>query len=61
MGGHGDHGHHHAPYSVPKADIYKIENAKEVLEVQKALAKRGLKDPWARYLFHVSILFVRIN
>lgn len=48
MGGHGDHHGHHAPYTVPKADIYKIENAKEVLEVQKALAKRGLKDPWAR-------------
>lgn len=48
--GHGDHGHHHHdPYTVPKASTYKIENAPEVLEVQQALAKRGLKDPWARY------------
>lgn len=48
MGGHGhDHGHH-APYTVPKACTYKIENAKPLLEVQAALAQKGLKDPWAR-------------
>lgn len=49
MGGHGDHGGHHAPYTVPKAETYKIENATQVMETQKHLARRGLKDPWARY------------
>lgn len=48
MGGHGHHGEHHAPYKVPKADIYKISDAKELMEVQEALARRGLKDPWLR-------------
>lgn len=47
--GHGDHGHHHHdPYTVPKANIYKIESAPQLVEVQQALAKRGLKDPWLR-------------
>lgn len=50
MGGHGDHHGHHAPYTVPKPEIYKIENAPQVQETQKALAKRGLKDPWARFV-----------
>lgn len=54
--GHGDHGHHHHdPYTVPKASIYKIENAPQVLEVQQALAKRGLKDPWARLVVFLII------
>ncbi|XP_037031637.1 NADH dehydrogenase [ubiquinone] 1 beta subcomplex subunit 3 [Bradysia coprophila] len=48
MGGHGHHGEHHAPYKVPKADIYKVADSKELLEVQEALARRGLKDPWLR-------------
>lgn len=54
MGGH-DHGHH-APYTVPKADIYKLADAPELVEVQKALEKRGLKDPWIRFFF-----FLRFN
>lgn len=55
--GHGDHGHHHHdPYTVPKANIYKIENAPQVLEVQQALAKRGLKDPWARFVVFLKLL-----
>lgn len=49
MGGH-DHGHHHAPYTVPKAEIYKLADAPELVEVQKALEKRGLKDPWIRFV-----------
>lgn len=48
MGGDG-HGHeHHAPYKVPKASIYKVSDAPVLVEVQEALAKRGLKDPWLR-------------
>lgn len=43
MGGHG-----HDPYKVPEASIYKIETVPELIEVQKALARRGLKDPWLR-------------
>lgn len=64
MGGHGhDHGHH-APYTVPKACIYKIENAKPLLEVQEALARKGLKDPWARFvwtLFNVAQIYSTYN
>ncbi len=48
MGGHGHHGEHHAPYKVPKPDIYKVADSKELLEVEEALARRGLKDPWLR-------------
>ena len=46
MGGH-DHGHHD-PYTVPKASTYKVSDAPQLVEVEKALAKRGLKDPWLR-------------
>lgn len=51
MGGHGHgdaHGHHAPPYFVPKADIYKIEDAPEMMKLQADLAKKGLSDPWAR-------------
>ncbi|KAJ6650196.1 NADH dehydrogenase [ubiquinone] 1 beta subcomplex subunit 3 [Pseudolycoriella hygida] len=47
MGGHG-HGEHHAKIKIPKADIYKVADSKELLEVEQALARRGLKDPWLR-------------
>uniref|UniRef100_A0A0K8TNQ9 NADH dehydrogenase [ubiquinone] 1 beta subcomplex subunit 3 n=1 Tax=Tabanus bromius TaxID=304241 RepID=A0A0K8TNQ9_TABBR len=43
MGGHG-----HAPYKVPDPSIYKVENAPQLLQVQQALARQGLKDPWLR-------------
>lgn len=46
MGGHG-HGHGD-PYKVPDASIYKVENAPKLLEVQEALARQGLRDPWLR-------------
>lgn len=46
MGGHG-HGHHE-PYAVPDAKIYKIADAPKLVEVQTALARQGLKDPWLR-------------
>merc|ERR1711915_708464 len=42
MGGGG------APYKVPDWRIYKIENAPELVQVQKALEFHGLKDPWLR-------------
>lgn len=44
----GDHHHHGPPYKVPNASIYKVEDIPQLVEVQKALARRGLKDPWLR-------------
>ncbi|KAL9703735.1 hypothetical protein quinque_007253 [Culex quinquefasciatus] len=46
MGGHG-HGHG-PPYKVPDASIYKVADSPELVEVERALARRGLKDPWLR-------------
>ena len=34
---------------IPDWRQYKVENSPELLEVQKKLAARGLKDPWLRY------------
>uniref|UniRef100_A0A182JK70 Protein aurora borealis n=2 Tax=Anopheles atroparvus TaxID=41427 RepID=A0A182JK70_ANOAO len=43
------HGHGHGPpYKVPDASTYKIADAPELVEVERALARRGLKDPWLR-------------
>lgn len=42
------HGHHGEPYKIPDYRIYKLENAPELLRVQKALMAQGLKDPWLR-------------
>uniref|UniRef100_A0A182PJE9 Protein aurora borealis n=1 Tax=Anopheles epiroticus TaxID=199890 RepID=A0A182PJE9_9DIPT len=43
------HGHGHGPpYKVPDASIYKVADAPELVEVERALARRGLKDPWLR-------------
>uniref|UniRef100_A0A6V7M6C2 NADH dehydrogenase [ubiquinone] 1 beta subcomplex subunit 3 n=1 Tax=Bracon brevicornis TaxID=1563983 RepID=A0A6V7M6C2_9HYME len=47
MGGH-DHHHHGPPYKVPSASIYKLEDAPPLMELQKKLAKKGLRDPWLR-------------
>lgn len=59
MGGHGhDHGHHE-PYKVPKPDIYKVEATPELIYLRDELAKRGLKDPWIRFVS--TILFSLIN
>lgn len=44
----GGHGHHSEPYTVPKADIYKVENAPKLVQTRDALARVGLKDPWLR-------------
>ena len=46
MGGHG-HGHGE-PYKVPDASKYKVEDVPKLAEVQEALARQGLKDPWLR-------------
>lgn len=43
----GGHDHHHEPYKVPSYKIYKID-APELVEVEKSLARQGLKDPWLR-------------
>lgn len=46
MGGH-EHGHHD-PYKVPKASIYKVSDVPQLAEVEKALARQNLRDPWLR-------------
>jgi len=33
---------------VPDWKTYKVENAPELIRVQEALARKGLKDPWLR-------------
>lgn len=49
MGGHGHHDHgHHAPYKVPNPNVYKVEDAPELIKLREDLAKCGLKDPWIR-------------
>ncbi|XP_042892028.1 NADH dehydrogenase [ubiquinone] 1 beta subcomplex subunit 3-like [Penaeus japonicus] len=37
-----------ANYSIPDWRKYKVENAPELVQVQRALASHGLKDPWLR-------------
>ncbi|XP_026293983.1 NADH dehydrogenase [ubiquinone] 1 beta subcomplex subunit 3 [Frankliniella occidentalis] len=45
----GDHHHHGPPYKVPDYRTYKVdENSPELLQIQRALAAQGLKDPWLR-------------
>lgn len=44
----GGHGHHHEPYKVPDYKIYKVADAPQLVEVERALARVGLKDPWLR-------------
>ncbi|XP_068084450.1 NADH dehydrogenase [ubiquinone] 1 beta subcomplex subunit 3 [Anabrus simplex] len=44
----GDHGHGHPKYTVPDWRIYQVENCPELVQVQQALAAKGLKDPWLR-------------
>lgn len=46
MGGH-DH-HHHQEFKCPDWRQYKLENAPELMEVQRALDRVGLKNPWLR-------------
>lgn len=49
MGGDHGHGHGHGkPYEIPDWRKYKVEDCPQLLAVQKALAEKGLKDPWLR-------------
>ncbi|CAL8097431.1 unnamed protein product [Orchesella dallaii] len=43
----GGGGHHHTP-KVPDYKIYKVEDIPELMGVKRALAAKGLKDPWLR-------------
>ncbi|KAI5703627.1 NADH dehydrogenase [ubiquinone] 1 beta subcomplex subunit 3 [Diaphorina citri] len=47
MGGHGDH-HHEPPFKVPDWRVMKLENCPPLQNVERALAAKGLKDPWLR-------------
>lgn len=47
MGGH-DHGHGE-PYQIPDYKTFKIAGIKQLEELEAALAKKNLKDPWIRY------------
>ncbi|PZC71064.1 hypothetical protein B5X24_HaOG214169 [Helicoverpa armigera] len=46
MGGHG-HGHG-PPYTVPNYKQFNIKGIPQLEELEKALAKKGLCDPWIR-------------
>lgn len=50
----GDHGHHGLP-KIPDYKIYKIEDVPEFVKLKTALAAKGLKDPWLRYLNMLAI------
>jgi len=54
----GDHGHHHK-LEVPDYRIYKVEDCPKLLKVQRALAQKGLKDPWLRFV-HCHFWFLLI-
>jgi NADH dehydrogenase (ubiquinone) 1 beta subcomplex subunit 3 len=41
-------GHHHQEIKIPDYRIYKVENCPELVQVEKALSRVGLKDPWLR-------------
>ncbi|XP_069355611.1 NADH dehydrogenase [ubiquinone] 1 beta subcomplex subunit 3 isoform X1 [Maniola hyperantus] len=45
MGGHG----HGPPYTVPKYTDFQIKGIPQLEELEKALAQKGLKDPWIRF------------
>jgi len=48
-GGHGHgHGHHGPPYEIPDWRIYKVADIPRLVTIEKALAAKGLKDPWLR-------------
>ncbi|XP_072948205.1 NADH dehydrogenase [ubiquinone] 1 beta subcomplex subunit 3 [Epargyreus clarus] len=44
MGGHG----HGPPYTVPHYSQFQVQGIPQLEELEKALAKKGLKDPWIR-------------
>lgn len=46
--GHG-HGHGHGDaYTIPKPCIYDVDEVPELKQVQQALERQGLRDPWLR-------------
>jgi hypothetical protein len=73
MGGHGHHAKidhnpvishykhemHHGmeDFKVPDWKQYKVSNAPLLVEVEKRLAAKGLKDPWLRYKTKTKISF----
>lgn len=44
----GGGGHHSFP-KLPDYKIYKVEDVPELMITKRALAAKGLKDPWLRY------------
>uniref|UniRef100_A0A8D8QLZ6 NADH dehydrogenase [ubiquinone] 1 beta subcomplex subunit 3 n=1 Tax=Cacopsylla melanoneura TaxID=428564 RepID=A0A8D8QLZ6_9HEMI len=46
MGGHGHH--FEPPFKVPDWKKMKVENCPQLQNVERALAAKGLKDPWLR-------------
>lgn len=56
MGGHG-HGHGE-PYQIPDYKTFKIEGIKQLEDLEAALAKKCLKDPWIRYCVAVTHVLV---
>ncbi|KAK2725599.1 NADH dehydrogenase [ubiquinone] 1 beta subcomplex subunit 3-like [Artemia franciscana] len=41
-------GGNHGEFKIPDWRQYKVENAPELVQLQRALASQGLKDPWIR-------------
>ncbi|CAG9764461.1 unnamed protein product [Ceutorhynchus assimilis] len=39
---------HQSPYTIPDYRIYKVSDVPTLVQLQKALAAKGLKDPWIR-------------
>lgn len=44
MGGHG----HGPPYKIPSYEQFTIKGIPQLEELEKALEKKGLRDPWIR-------------
>lgn len=45
MGGHGCD----EPYKIPDYKQFRIQGIPQLEELERELAKKGLKDPWIRY------------
>lgn len=46
MGGHG----HGPPYTIPPYTQFSHKGIPQLEELEKALAAKGLRDPWIRYV-----------
>jgi hypothetical protein len=51
--------HHIEDFKIPDWKIYKVENAPELVKVQKRLASLGLKDNWLRSGSRIS--YIKFN